>query len=137
MTQERTNRAVTCYAACSTNACGDRQSLASTLAVISGLLAFSFTGMCSGDRFALMFPDQADHWATVADPRWRVQGRSAKEYRERRPPRLKALKVETAAEETRRRLEREGVTDELINAAIKQAVADARSEQKASIWGQV
>ena len=47
-----------------------------------------------------------------------------------------ALKAETAAEETRRRLEREGVTDEAtINAAIKQAVADARSGKKASIWG--
>lgn len=45
--------------------------------------------------------------------------------------------METAAEETRRRLEREGVnTDEAtINAAIEQAVADARSGKKASIWG--
>ena len=44
--------------------------------------------------------------------------------------------METAAEETRRRLEREGVTDEAtINAAIKQAVADACSGKKASIWG--
>lgn len=50
--------------------------------------------------------------------------------------RAEALKVETAAEETRRRLEREGVTDEAtINAAIEQAVADARSGKKASIWG--
>ena len=53
-----------------------------------------------------------------------------------RPLKAEALKAETAAEETRRRLEREGVTDEAtINAAIKQAVADARSGKKASIWG--
>ena len=66
----------------------------------------------------------------------RAEGISRKEYREREAAKAEALKVETAAEETRRRLEREGVTDEAtINAAIKQAVADACSGKKASIWG--
>mgnify|MGYP000685920552 FL=1 len=68
----------------------------------------------------------------------RAEGISRKEYREREAARAEALKVETAAEETRRRLEREGVTDEAtINAAIEQAVADARSGKKASIWDRV
>ena len=109
--------------------------LASTLAVISGLLAFSFTGMCVVVG-ALMFLTELTTEPPSQTQLARAEGISRKEYREREAARAEALKVETAAEETRRRLEREGVTDEAtINAAIKQAVADARSGKKASIWG--
>ena len=109
--------------------------LASTLAVISGLLAFSFTGMCVVIG-ALMFLTELTTEPPSQTQLARAEGISRKEYREREAARAEALKVETAAEETRRRLEREGVTDEAtINAAIEQAVADARSGKKASIWG--
>ncbi len=109
--------------------------LASTLAVISGLLAFSFTGMCVVVG-ALMFLTELTTEPPSQTQLARAEGISRKEYREREAARAEALKVETAAEETRRRLEREGVTDEAtINAAIEQAVADARSGKKASIWG--
>ena len=109
--------------------------LASTLAVISGLLAFSFTGMCVVIG-ALMFLTELTTEPPSQTALARAEGISRKEYREREAAKAEALKAETAAEETRRRLEREGVTDEAtINAAIKQAVADARSGKKASIWG--
>ena len=109
--------------------------LASTLAVISGLLAFSFTGMCVVIG-ALMFLTELTTEPPSQTALARAEGISRKEYREREAAKAEALKAETAAEETRRRLEREGVTDEAtINAAIKQAVADAHSGKKASIWG--
>ena len=109
--------------------------LASTLAVISGLLAFSFTGVCVVVG-ALMFLTELSTEPKSQTQLAREAGMTRKEYREREAARAEALKVETAAEETRRRLEREGVTDEdTINAAIEQSVADARSGKKASIWG--
>ena len=109
--------------------------LASTLAVISGLLAFSFTGMCVVVG-ALMFLTELTTEPPSQTALARAEGISRKEYREREAARAEALKAETAAEETRRRLEREGVTDQaVIDKEIAQAVADARSGKKASIWG--
>ena len=65
----------------------------------------------------------------------RAEGISRKEYREREAGSSRSVEGGDRSEETRRRLEREGVTDEAtINAAIEQAVADARSGKKASIW---
>lgn len=109
--------------------------LASTLAVISGLLAFSFTGMCVVVG-ALMFLTELSTEPPSQTVLARREGITRKEYREREAAKAEALRVETAAEETRRRLVRDGVTDETqIHAAIDKAVADARSGKKASIWG--
>ena len=109
--------------------------LASTLAVISGLLAFSFTGMCVVVG-ALMFLTELTTEPPSQTVLARREGITRKEYREREAAKAEALRVETAAEETRRRLTRDGVTDEAqIRAAIDKAVADARSGKKASIWG--
>ncbi len=72
----------------------------------------------------------------------REAGMTRKEYREREAARSKALQAEAAIEYARDRarsvLSAKRLTDEAtINAAIKQAVADARSGKKASIWGRV
>jgi len=133
--RERTNRALSLCGVLDECMWVIGNPLASTLAVISGLLAFSFTGMCVVIG-ALMFLTELTTEPPSQTALARAEGISRKEYREREAAKAEALKVETAAEETRRRLEREGVTDEAtINAAIKQAVADARSGKKASIWG--
>ena len=133
--RERTNRALSLCGVLDECMWVIGNPLASTLAVISGLLAFSFTGMCVVIG-ALMFLTELTTEPPSQTALARAEGISRKEYREREAAKAEALKAETAAEETRRRLEREGVTDEAtINAAIKQAVADARSGKKASIWG--
>ena len=109
--------------------------LASTLAVISGLLAFSFTGMCVVIG-ALMFLTELSTEPPSQTDLARAEGITRKEYREREAAKAEALKVETAAEETRRRLRREGVTDQArIDREVAQSVADARSGKKQSIWG--
>lgn len=133
--RERTNRALSLCGVLDECMWVIGNPLASTLAVISGLLAFSFTGMCVVIG-ALMFLTELTTEPPSQTALARAEGISRKEYREREAAKAEALKVETAAEETLRRLEREGVTDEAtINAAIKQAVADACSGKKASIWG--
>ena len=109
--------------------------LASALAAISGFLAFSFTGMCVVVG-ALMFLTELTTEPPSQTALARAEGISRKEYREREAAKAEALKMKSIADETRRRLEREGVSDEAaIEAAIEQAVADARSGKKASFWG--
>lgn len=109
--------------------------LASTLAVISGLLAFSFTGVCVVVG-ALMFLTELTTEPPSQTALARAEGITRKEYRERESAKAEALKVEAAAEEARRRMAREGVTDQAhITAAVEAAVAEARSGKKASIWG--
>ena len=133
--QERTNRALSLCGVLDECMWVIGNPLASTLAVISGLLAFSFTGMCVVVG-ALMFLTELTTEPPSQTALARAEGISRKEYREREAARAEALKAETAAEETRRRLEREGVTDQaVIDKEITQAVADARSGKKASIWG--
>ena len=106
--QERTNRALSLCGVLDECMWVIGNPLASTLAVISGLLAFSFTGMCVVVG-ALMFLTELTTEPPSQTQLARAEGISRKEYREREAARAEALKVETAAEETRRRLEREGV----------------------------
>ncbi|WP_217625616.1 MFS transporter [Bifidobacterium sp. CP2] len=110
--------------------------LASTLAVISGLLAFSFTGVCVVVG-ALMFLTELTTEPPSQTDLARAEGISRKEYRAREAAKAEALQAETTAEETRRRLTEQGVTDEtVITRAIERAVAEARTGKgKASIWG--
>ncbi|WP_258184520.1 MULTISPECIES: MFS transporter [unclassified Bifidobacterium] len=111
--------------------------LASTLAVISGLLAFSFTGVCVIIG-ALMFLTELTTEPPSQSDLARAEGITRKEYRAREAAKAQALKEQTAAEETRRRLEREGVTDpEAISREVARTVDEVRSGKvkKASIWG--
>ncbi|WP_238549644.1 MFS transporter [Bifidobacterium callitrichos] len=111
--------------------------LASTLAVISGLLAFSFTGVCVIVG-ALMFLTELSTEPPSQSDLARAEGITRKEYRAREAAKAQALKEQTAAEETRRRLEREGVTDpEAISREVARTVDEVRSGKvkKASIWG--
>ncbi|NMM94973.1 MFS transporter [Bifidobacterium oedipodis] len=132
---ERTNRALSLCGVLDECMWVIGNPLASTLAVISGLLAFSFTGVCVVIG-ALMFLTELSTEPPSQTDLARADGITRKEYREREAARAEALKAETAAEETRRRLKREGVTDQTaIDHAVEQAVADARSGKKQSIWG--
>ncbi|WP_223847617.1 MFS transporter [Bifidobacterium callitrichos] len=111
--------------------------LASTLAVISGLLAFSFTGVCVIVG-ALMFLTELTTEPPSQSDLARAEGITRKEYRAREAAKAQALKEQTAAEETRRRLECEGVTDpEAISREVARTVDEVRSGKvkKASIWG--
>ena len=132
---ERTNRALSLCGVLDECMWVIGNPLASTLAVISGLLAFSFTGMCVVVG-ALMFLTELSTEPPSQTDLARAEGITRKEYRDREAAKAEALKAETAAEETRHRLQREGVTDpDTIQRAIEQAVADARSGKKQSIWG--
>ena len=71
--------------------------LASTLAVISGLLAFSFTGMCVVIG-ALMFLTELTTEPKSQTQLAREAGMTRKEYREREAARSKALQAEGAVE---------------------------------------
>ncbi len=74
--------------------------LASTLAVISGLLAFSFTGMCVVIG-ALMFLTELTTEPKSQTQLAREAGMTRKEYREREAARSKALQAEAAVEYAR------------------------------------
>lgn len=90
--------------------------LASTLAVISGVLAFSFTGMCVVVG-ALMFLTELTTEPKSQTQLAREAGMTRKEYRER----------ETARSE--------GKTAAKVQAAMEQAAADVKAGRKESIWG--
>lgn len=108
--------------------------LASTLAVISGVLAFAFTGVCVAIG-ALMFltelTTEPDSQTTLA----RKAGMTRKEYREHEAAKALVLKAEAAADRARCKVEAEGGTREQVQAAVDQAIADVRAGRKESIWG--
>ena len=108
--------------------------LASTLAVISGLLAFSFTGMCVVVG-ALMFLTEVSTEPKSQTQLARESGMTRKEYREREAARSKALQVETAIEYARDRARSEGKSENEVREAMRQAEMDARAGRKESIWG--
>ncbi len=108
--------------------------LASTLAVISGLLAFSFTGMCVVVG-ALMFLTEVSTEPKSQTQLAREAGMTRKEYREREAARSKALQVETAIEYARDRARSEGKSENEVREAMRQAEMDARAGRKESIWG--
>lgn len=83
--------------------------LASTLAVISGLLAFSFTGMCVVIG-ALMFLTELTTEPKSQTQLAREAGMTRKEYREREAARSKALQAEAAVEYARNKARAEGKT---------------------------
>ena len=109
--------------------------LASTLAVISGLLAFSFTGMCVVVG-ALMFLTERSTEPPSQSDLARAEGITRKEYRAREAAKAESLKVRVAEEETRARLSAAGVNDPaVVEREVAAAVVEAKSGKKASIWG--
>ena len=108
--------------------------LASTLAVISGLLAFSFTGMCVVVG-ALMFLTELTTEPKSQTQLAREAGMTRKEYREREAARSKALQAEAAVEYARDKARAEGKTAAEVQAAMEKAEADVKAGRKESIWG--
>ena len=108
--------------------------LASTLAVISGLLAFSFTGMCVVIG-ALMFLTELTTEPKSQTQLAREAGMTRKEYREREVARSKALQAEAAVEYARNKARAEGKTAAEVQAAMEKAEAEVKAGRKESIWG--
>lgn len=108
--------------------------LASTLAVISGLLSMSFTGVCVLVG-ALMFLTERTTEPPSQTVLARRAGMTRKEYREREAAKASALRAETLVEEVRRREQARGASSEEIQAAIASEMAAQATAPKQSIWG--
>lgn len=132
--RERTNRALSLCGVLDECMWVIGNPLASTLAVISGLLAFSFTGVCVVVG-ALMFLTELSTEPKSQTQLAREAGMTRKEYREREAARSKALQAEAAIEYARDRARSEGKTAAEVQAAMDQAAADVNAGRKESIWG--
>ena len=132
--RERTNRALSLCGVLDECMWVIGNPLASTLAVISGVLAFSFTGMCVVVG-ALMFLTELTTEPKSQTQLAREAGMTRKEYRERETARSKALQAEAAVEYARDRARSEGKTAAKVQAAMEQAAADVKAGRKESIWG--
>lgn len=108
--------------------------LASTLAVISGLLSMSFTGMCVVIG-ALMFLTEMSTEPPSQTKLAREAGMTRKQYREQEAAHAAALKAETLAENVRREQRAKGASEEEIRRAIEVAMAEKATATKESIWG--
>ncbi|OZG64758.1 MFS transporter [Bifidobacterium eulemuris] len=108
--------------------------LASTLAVISGLLAFSFTGMCVVIGALMVLTELSTEPPSQTDLA-REAGMTRKEYREHEAAKAAALKTETIAETVRREKRAQGASEDEIRAAIEVALAEQATAAKESIWG--
>ena len=132
--QERTNRALSLCGVLDECMWVIGNPLASTLAVISGLLAFSFTGMCVVIG-ALMFLTELSTEPKSQTRLAREAGMTRKEYREREAARSKALQTEAAVEYARDKARAEGKTAAEVKAAMQKAATDIAAGHKESIWG--
>lgn len=108
--------------------------LASTLAVISGLLSMSFTGMCVVIG-ALMFLTEMSTEPPSQTKLAREAGMTRKQYREQEAAHAAALKAETLAENVRREQRAKGASEEEIRRAIEVEMAEKATATKESIWG--
>ena len=108
--------------------------LASTLAVISGLLAFSFTGMCVIIG-ALMFLTELSTEPKSQTQLAREAGMTRKQYREHEAARAQVLQAKAAVEYARDKARSEGKSEAEISTAMDKAEADALAGKKESIWG--
>lgn len=132
--RERTNRALSLSSVFDEAMWVIGNPLASTLAVISGLLAFSVTGMCVLVG-ALMFLTELTTEPKSQTVLAREAGMTRKQYREREAARAKALQAEAAVERARCEAKAAGLSDEQVRAAVRQAQDDAMAGKKESIWG--
>lgn len=108
--------------------------LSSILAVISGVLAFSFTGMCVIIG-ALMFLTELTTEPKSQTQLAREAGLTRKEYREQEAEKAKVLQMQTAADYARGRALAQGKSAEEVEAAVEEAKANVASGKKESIWG--
>lgn len=132
--RERTNRALSLSSVFDEAMWVIGNPLASTLAVISGLLAFSVTGMCVVVG-ALMFLTELTTEPKSQTVLAREAGMTRKQYREREAARAKALQAEAAVERARCQAIDEGLDEAGVRAAVERAQADALAGHKESIWG--
>lgn len=108
--------------------------LASTLAVISGLLAFSFTGVCVVIG-ALMFLTELTTEPKSQTQLAREAGLTREEYRKREAAKAQKMRERDAADRARREAEARGDDEQAVQAAVDRAIADSRAGKKESIWG--
>ncbi|NEG69812.1 MFS transporter [Bifidobacterium choloepi] len=108
--------------------------LASILAVISGVLAFSFTGMCVIIG-ALMFLTELTTEPMSQTRLAKMDGVSRAEFRRLEDEKAKKLRAETARLDARRRMTAEGASPEATKAAEQEAYDRAMAGKKESIWG--
>ena len=108
--------------------------LASTLAVISGLLAFSFTGVCVVIG-ALMFLTELTTEPKSQTQLAREAGLTREEYRKREAAKAQRMRERDAADRARREAEARGDDEQAVQAAVDRAIADSRAGKKESIWG--
>lgn len=108
--------------------------LASTLAVISGVMAFSVTGMCVLIG-ALMFLTELSTEPKSQTQLAREAGMTRKQYRDREAARANALRAEAEIEYARDCAEASGASPEEVKAAMDAAAANVRAGRKESIWG--
>ncbi|MBT1160642.1 MFS transporter [Bifidobacterium sp. SO1] len=132
--RERTNRALSLSGVFDECMWVIGNPLASTLAVISGLLAFSVTGVCVLVG-ALMFLTELTTEPKSQTVLAREAGMTRKQYREREAARAKAVQAEAVVEAARNRAVAQGLSDAEVRAAVEQAQADALAGHKESIWG--
>lgn len=107
--------------------------LASILAVISGILAFSFTGVCVIIG-ALMFLTELSTEPKSQVAMAREEGISPKEFRLREDEKARVMRATTAEHDMRARLLAEGQSEEMADREAKGAYERALAGKKESIW---
>lgn len=107
--------------------------LASTLAVISGVLAFSFTGVCVIIG-ALMFLTCVSTEPESQTELAQAEGLTRREFRAREDLKARTMRAQTAAADARKHAEAEGMDAAAQEAAATHAYDDAMAGKKESIW---
>ena len=108
--------------------------LASTLAVISGVLSFSVTGLCVLIG-ALMFLTEFTTCPPSQTQLARDAGLTRKEFRAREDEQARLMRAQSAADDARVRAKSEGLGDAAVQQAAREAYDRAMSGKKDSIWG--
>lgn len=107
--------------------------LASTLAVISGVLSFSFTGVCVIIG-ALMFLTELTTEPPSQSVLAQQEGISRKEFRAREDARTKEMRAITARNDARVQAQSQGLSEDEAAAAGQAAYETALGSNKESIW---
>lgn len=108
--------------------------LASTLAVISGVLTFSFTGACVLIG-ALMFLTELTTEPASQTRLARAEGLTRREFRAREDEKARLLRARTAERDARAQAKSEGRSAAEVDVAGKAAYERSMSGKKDSIWG--
>lgn len=108
--------------------------LSSTLAVISGILSFSFTGACVVIG-ALMFLTEMSTCPPSQTELAKREGISRKEYRAREDARAKQAQAQQAREDAMLQARHEGRDNASVEQAGREAYEKVLAGKKDSIWG--